>query len=466
MKLLRAPRAFFSVLFTATLVTAAFIVSSDGAEAATRKSCKQYVNKAYHNCVSAKKTRLHRKQHTVFTRPQPASFIVDADSGRVLHTENADALRYPASLTKMMTLYLTFDALKKGKLKLDQELPVSMHAAGQPQTNIALDAGDRLAVKDAILSLVVRSANDSAVVLGEALGGSEEGFARKMTEKARALGMKNTTFYNASGLPDPRQKTTARDMAMLGMALRRDFPQYYPFFKTESFSYNGKTYGTHNRVMTRYDGVDGIKTGYIRASGFNLVTSAKKDGHTLVGVVLGGNTWRARDDKMIALLDQNFTRLAMKETPRSAQTIQVAKAEPDDMSPIPQFVDEASAEGQGDLNMETTANSAFAAISADPKSPLTLTAPASEKAKTPARQNSWGIQVGAYSRKSDAVNAATRAMKTASRSLASSKIAIADRSKGNAFYRARLVNISQDEAENACKTLSSKKMKCFAYETN
>lgn len=245
-------------------------------------------------------------------RDKFSALVVDANTGQILYEKNAGATRYPASLTKMMTLYLTFDALKKGKIKMDGTLPVSAKAAGQAPTNIALESGDRLPVRTAIESVIVRSANDSAMVLAEALGGSEQNFTQMMTKKARALGMKDTVFRNPNGLPNPGQVTTAYDMARLGIALRRDFPEYYPMFKLDEFTYNGVTYKGHNHVMARYDGVDGVKTGYIRASGFNLVTSVKKDGRNLVGVIMGGSTIAARDDAMIAMLDRTFARLEAK----------------------------------------------------------------------------------------------------------------------------------------------------------
>jgi D-alanyl-D-alanine carboxypeptidase len=292
----------------------------------------------------------HRKSAHVASRIHLASLVIDADNGKVLQTENADVLHYPASLTKMMTLYLTFEALKKGTLTLNQSLPISEHAANQPQTNIALSEGEAIPVKDAILSIVVHSANDSAVVLGEALGGTESEFAEKMTRKAAVLGMKSTVFRNASGLPDPRQHTTARDMATLGLALKRDFPQYFPFFKAESFSYSGRTYVSHNHVMMRYDGVDGIKTGYIRAAGFNLVTSANHDGHHLVAVVLGGRTWRARDDKMIALLDRTFTQLAA--LPGSNRVALAASVKNRKLAAVSYKQPESEEEGEGDLRIE------------------------------------------------------------------------------------------------------------------
>lgn len=253
-----------------------------------------------------------KKSATKKSAKQPERFsalVVNASTGRVIYQKNAGKIRYPASLTKMMTLYLTFDALKKGKIKMGDTLPVSKKAAAQPQTNISLDEGDRLSVKTAIESLIVRSANDSSVVLAEALGGTVWNFSLLMTKKARALGMKNTVFRNPNGLPDSQQYTTAYDMAKLGIALRRDFPEYYHLFKLRSFSHNGITYPGHNKVMERYDGADGIKTGYINASGFNLVTSVKKDGYNIVAVIMGGTTAAARDKEMMRMLDRTFAKL-------------------------------------------------------------------------------------------------------------------------------------------------------------
>lgn len=270
-----------------------------------------------HNVQTSKKITLGKRSSRnsagVNSNSRFSALVVNADNGQILYEKNAGGIRYPASLTKMMTLYLTFDALKKGKLQMGDSLPVSEKAAGQSQTNISLTAGDQLPVKTAIESVIVRSANDSAVVLAEALGGSAWNFSLMMTQKARALGMKDTVFRNPNGLPDNQQLTTAYDMAKLGMALRRDFPEYYPMFKLKSFAYNGITYPGHNRVMYRYAGVDGIKTGYIRASGFNLVTSVKKDGYNLVAVIMGGSSATARDDEMINMLDRTFAKLESKQ---------------------------------------------------------------------------------------------------------------------------------------------------------
>jgi D-alanyl-D-alanine carboxypeptidase len=258
---------------------------------------------------SKRKVRRVAKRSLVSSEAKFSALVVDAETGKVLYEKNAGNTRYPASLTKMMTLYLTFEALKSGKLTMDDSINVSAKAAGQAQTNISLNPGENLPVRTAIESVVVRSANDSAMALAEALGGTEWNFALMMTQKAHELGMKNTVFRNPNGLPDNKQHTTAYDMARLGIALRRDFPEYYPFFKLTSFTYNNIEYPGHNRVMERYDGADGIKTGYIRSSGFNLVTSVKRDRYNIVGVIMGGKSAAARDNQMIAMLNQTFAKL-------------------------------------------------------------------------------------------------------------------------------------------------------------
>ena len=241
-----------------------------------------------------------------------ADIIMNPVTGEVYHEHDADGRRYPASLTKMMTLYLLFEALERHKVNLDTSLPISEYAATMPQTNLALTPGDTIEVETAIKALVVRSANDVAVVVGEALGGDVNNFGAMMTAKARQLGMKNTIFRNPNGLPNPDQHTTARDMAKLGIALKRDFPKYYRYFSTLQFSHNGVTYYTHNRVMLRYAGVDGIKTGFIGLSGFNLVTSVVRGGRPLVGTVMGGATGGWRDNRMIELLDDSYQVIASR----------------------------------------------------------------------------------------------------------------------------------------------------------
>ncbi len=267
--------------------------------------------------------------------PKYAGFVVDGDTGKILYQDHADALRHPASLTKMMTLYLTFEALNNGHLRLDQKLNVSQEATKRPQTNLSMQPGDKITVREAIIALVVRSANDVAVVLAEALGGTEAKFAQIMTQRSRELGMKNTTFRNASGLHDPKQITTAKDMALLAIALKKHYPEYFHFFSRTQFTFNGVNYTSHNRVMQRYPGADGLKTGFINASGFNLVTTASRRGYNLVGVVIGGRSGATRDEHMIKILDEGFVKIAklrggfQAEYPKSGRQRQnFAGAEP------------------------------------------------------------------------------------------------------------------------------------------
>ncbi|KQT83598.1 D-alanyl-D-alanine carboxypeptidase [Aurantimonas sp. Leaf443] len=238
---------------------------------------------------------------------------MDANNGRVLYQEDADALRYPASLTKMMTLYLTFDALKSRQISLSSRMPVSAYAASRPPSKLGLKVGSTISVEDGIKALVTKSANDASVVLGEFLAGSEKAFAERMTQTARRIGMSRTTFQNANGLPNDAQKTTARDMATLGIALREHFPEYYPYFSTRVYTFNGQRIGNHNRVLNRVEGVDGIKTGYIRASGFNLVSSVVRGDKKLVAVVMGGRSGRSRDDHMVELLNRYLPQASGRE---------------------------------------------------------------------------------------------------------------------------------------------------------
>jgi D-alanyl-D-alanine carboxypeptidase len=235
-----------------------------------------------------------------------AAIVVDADSGTVLESVAATARWYPASLTKVMTVYLAFEEIEAGRLKLDEELAVSAHAAAQPATELGLGAGQKITVKDTILAIILQSANDAAVTLAERIGGTEEAFAQRMTAKAKELGMSRTVFRNASGLPDPAQVTTARDMAVLAKALLENYPQYYHFFSTTSFTFGGQTFGTINGILSRYAGADGIKTGFTCGSGYNLVASATRNGRRLIGVLLGSHTNFERHSEMGRLLDVGF----------------------------------------------------------------------------------------------------------------------------------------------------------------
>ncbi len=255
----------------------------------------------------------HHARHVAYNPPY-ASIVVDANSGKVLQASNADSPRHPASLTKMMTLYLLFEQLAAGKMKLSTEMPVSAHAAAMAPTKLDLKPGEKLAVRDAIPSIVTKSANDAAVVVAEAIGGSETEFARLMTAKARALGMMHTNYHNASGLPDDRQITTARDEAILARALQDRFPQYFHYFALRYFTYHGHRMRNHNHLLGRIDGVDGMKTGYIHDSGFNIVTDVKRRGRHLVVAVFGGRSARVRDAHVVALIDKHIKAAAAKRT--------------------------------------------------------------------------------------------------------------------------------------------------------
>ncbi len=238
-----------------------------------------------------------------------SSIVIDAISGEVISASNADERRYPASLTKLMTLYITFGALEKGDLKFDEELKVSRFAANREPSRLGLKPGSTITVKDAVLALIIKSANDCASVLAEALGGSEEKFAQLMTKTAKDLGMKNTVFKNASGLPNRQQKTTARDMAILASAVYHHFPEYYDLFSTTKFTHNGKNYYTHNHLLKKFKGADGMKTGYTSAAGYNIVTSAERNGRRVIAVTMGHNTIKDRDLKVARLMNTGLKKL-------------------------------------------------------------------------------------------------------------------------------------------------------------
>ena len=240
--------------------------------------------------------------------PPFAAVVVDAKTGRTLHAQNENELRHPASVTKVMTLYILFEQLERGRLSLNTPLRVSAHAAEQAPSKLGLDPGDTIAVEDAIKALVTKSANDVAAAVAENLAGSEEAFAEHMTQKARSLGMSRTVYRNASGLPDPEQVTTARDLTILARAIQDRFPRYYPYFQTRVFHYAGESHRNHNKLLGRIEGVDGIKTGYTRASGFNLMTNVKTDDRHIVAVVLGGRSGASRDQTVASLIRTHLPR--------------------------------------------------------------------------------------------------------------------------------------------------------------
>ncbi|WP_420405911.1 serine hydrolase [Nisaea sp.] len=364
-----------------------------------------------------------------------ASFVMDADTLDVLYAKNADTRNYPASLTKIMTLYMLFDALERGKVTLKTKMKVSKRAAGQPQTNIGLRAGQKLTVKDAILALVTRSANDAATVVAEHLAKSEVHFAIAMTKKARNIGMTRTTFRNASGLPNRRQKSTARDMAKLGLRIQRDFPQYYHYFKTKKFTYNGRTYKNHNNLLGRYSGTDGIKTGYTRASGFNLVSSVHSNGHHIIAVVFGGRTAKSRDKHMVSLLNRGFKKAVRIARNRAPAPIPVARPVPGREAPVTVQL----AAVRSDISDDVLQGSGGADIS----------------------ERDWGIQVGAYSSRAPAEQMIRTARSHLKKVLSGSTDSVEQitRDHGTVF-RSRIIGFSEADARNACALLVRKHVPC------
>src|SRR5579863_6765380 len=302
--MLRTTLAFSRILracfFGFFAVTTAVTFTTDTAEA------RRY---RYHHYAR----HYHQETHESYS-PAFSSIIVDGNSGATLSSTNPDASRHPASLAKIMTLYLLFERLDAGKMKLDTEMPVSEHAADQAPTKLGLRRGQTIRVEDAIKGLVTRSANDAAVVIAEAIAGDEDDFAKLMTRKARVLGMTKTVYRNASGLPDDDQVTTARDQATLGRAIQDRFPRYYRYFSTVTFNFRGHSISNHNHLLGAVEGVDGIKTGYTRASGFNLVTSMRRGNRHLVGVVMGGRSGGSRDAIMRNLLAENLEKASTRRT--------------------------------------------------------------------------------------------------------------------------------------------------------
>ena len=425
--------------------------------------------------------------------PTAAAIVVDAESGSVLYESNAGARTYPASLTKMMTLYLLFEAIEAKQVKLDDLLPVSAHAAVQPATDLGLRSGQGISVEKAILGLIVHSANDVAVVVAEALGGTESQFAAMMTKRARQLGMTSTTYRNASGLPDPGQLTSARDMAILARALITRFPGFYPYFATESFTYLGRIYTTHNRLVMHYAGADGLKTGYIRASGYNVATSATRNGHRIIAVVLGGHSAYARDSQMTGLLDQGFALVANRPKRQvasamlpQAPTIASAQASKTTKTvtvgapamlmppakPQAETLRAAAVVQQADAAQEIAAALPVAdavqeSVVVQVASIEPTAAPATTKTKTSAAKGRWGIQVGAFNAYELALSAAKRASKRVAKLVKNAQVVVDETGKGKStLYRARLVGLSKQNAHSACRQLKAKAIDCMVFQAD
>ncbi|MFZ4120480.1 MAG: D-alanyl-D-alanine carboxypeptidase family protein [Caulobacterales bacterium] len=296
-----------------------------------------------------------------------SAIVIDLSTHEVLHQDEADDGRFPASLTKMMTLYMLFEALDAGEVSLTTGMSVSRAASRQPPSRLGLRRGETITVEDAIQALAARSANDVATVVAERLGGTESRFAQRMTDRARALGMTETRFANASGLPDERHRTTARDMATLSEALIRDFPQYYHYFQTEGFSWRNRYGGNHNRLLNTVPGVDGIKTGYTRASGFNLATSAVRDGRRLIVVVLGGESSAARNAEVEHLLEAAYEELRRREIEAGGGQVSVARLTSAPWRGGNRWTEDGEiAEGDSDDQDPTAAQLETAAANAEP----------------------------------------------------------------------------------------------------
>jgi D-alanyl-D-alanine carboxypeptidase len=387
------------------------------------------------------KPKHHKTHHTVRQKAavdgaaRYADIVIEARTGRVLHATNADLPRHPASLTKMMTLYLTFQALEAGRVTLEDRLPISAAAARQSPTKLCLRPGSTISVRDAILGLVTISANDAAVVLAEGLGGSVPRFAQLMTQQAHALGMKRTNFDNPNGLPDPKQVTTAHDMALLAQALIYHYPRYYPFFAHESYVYAGIERHNHNHLMERYEGMDGIKTGYVRASGFNLVASAHRGDTRLIGVVFGGHSAPSRDNQMAELLDQCF---AAAHGGKGAPVAEGDAAEPGE-------------------------SGAIEPLSIPPKVAVAFPAGRKGAALAASGGGAWGIQVGAFADQEQCQGTLVATSRRTSPLLAEAKPAVDKLTTGSGaiVYRARFLGLEERMARSVCAYLVKHGQNCL-----
>jgi len=396
--------------------------------------------------------------------PKYASIVLDMDSGTVLHSSRADKKLYPASLTKMMTLYMAFEAIQTGKLYLDQQLPVSREAARQPPSKIGLRRGSTISVRDAIQASATKSANDAAVVLAEAIGGSVKNFAAMSTARARSLGMASTTFKNPHGLTKRGQLSTARDMGLLGRRLFLDFPQHYHVFERKVFRHGGRKFRATNKLLGKYRGADGIKTGYTNASGFNLVASAQQDGKRVIGVVFGGRSSASRNRHMRKLLDDGF-KIAPK---RSVVEIADYYLE----SPMPRL----SPKRGGIIGKHT----AIAALSnKDPNRAASavrrslqalssvIVSPA--KASTPsAATGDYSIQIGAFRKRSLAERRlkAVERLRRPAKLVSASPVVSVRNAGGRPLYRARFAGLEKEAADSACKRLEAKGVDCFVVIDN
>ncbi len=421
--------------------------------------------------------------NSAFANAKYAGIVIDAKTGKTLYSYKADAIRYPASLTKMMTMYMMFEAFADRKMTKKTRIRMSKYAASKPPSKLNIKAGRSIAAEHAVYALATKSANDVAAAVAEHLGGTEGNFAKMMTRKARQLGMKNTTFKNASGLTSIGQLTTARDMARLGVALREHFPQYYKYFQTRNFKYAGKNYRNHNRLLGQIKGVDGIKTGYTRASGFNLVSSVQSGQRSIVAVVLGGRSGKSRNAQMAKLIKRylpkasrgNKRQLVASRKSGSFVVASASEVRLPKRGPIPQFrtaqvvnvakpVRVASATAFNQTSVQKRLAQAVA--------PVPATRPTSEVAyvdpittgNIAQKPTGWVIQIGAAGDKDGALGLLKTAQARFPKTLGAKKLYTETVSKGNAvLHRARFVGFSgKAEANRACKILKKKRFACLA----
>ena len=386
-----------------------------------------------------------------------ASIVINADTGRVMYARNADAMRYPASLTKIMTLYLLFEEIKSGRMDMDSRIGVSKLAASRSPSKLYLKPGQSISAEQAIYALVTKSANDVATAVAEAISGTERSFAKRMTRKARALGMRKTVFKNASGLPHSQQKTTARDMARLVVAMRRDFPRLYRYFSTQSFNWKGRKFGNHNKLLAHYSGTDGIKTGYINASGFNLVASVKRHGVRLIGVVFGGKSSRSRDKHMMKILDAQFKRA--KPVTVSAQVAAVG---------IPQKLPKSPPKRSNLVKVRRLAKLPL------PKeefldTPQTVSLSSTRARRSPedmpvaAIDEVWSVQIGSFARRVNAHRAAAKARRMVDNVLGMTPARLTLVTNGEMpLWRVRFHDLDETQARSACAALFAEGSPCIA----
>lgn len=396
-----------------------------------------------------------------------AAIVIEAETGRVVHAVNEDERNFPASLTKMMTLYVAFDALDAGRLRLNDRIEISQRAAAQAPSKIGLPPGATIRAEDAILALVTKSANDISVALAEHVGGSEAAFVDMMNQRARQIGMVSTTFRNPHGLPNPDQKTTARDLAVLARALIYDHGRHYAYFSRDEFTFNGVTHTNHNRLMGRFAGMDGIKTGYIRASGFNLAASAVRDGRRLVAVVMGGETARSRDDNMADLLERAFARRGFQDAPvlsagaPAATAAGVKKAGPP--APPPKKPAQPAGRRPGSGDTAETASVAAGGESLDrliarTSQPPDRVMPVDQGDGTPG----WAIQVGVFGNQDASRRAATAAVRRLPVLLGDADIQVTSMGSGRQqLFRSRLTGLDEREARQACRSLTQSGGDCM-----